>query len=148
VLQRFAGRFTGKTSPVHHFWHTMDIAVTRFSGRRANLPAGADRVTREAYSHEVISFGFWFGDDTVPAPAFYSYTAPEPEGLADEPLSGGAEWVDTGNGHLARLMYDDVRTSLSPREDVLEFFQSAYEAGFRAAHWGRVMDADGEVTAY
>jgi len=145
LLQEFAGRFTGKASPVHHFWHSMDIAHTRFSGRRAALPPGADPVTREAYSHEVVSFGFWFGDDKVPAPAFYAYTAPEPDGLADHPLAGpGAAWAASGAGHLARLMYDDVRALPDAREQVLAFLQSAWEAGHAAGGWGEVIDLRGE----
>ena len=81
VLKEFAGRFNGKTSLVHLFWHGFDLAVTRFSGKRAPERPDADGVTREAYSHEVISSGFWPGDKQMRAPAFYSYTAPEPEGL-------------------------------------------------------------------
>jgi hypothetical protein len=136
VLEEFAGRSYAKTSPVHHFWHTMDIAVTRFSDRVADLPAGADPVTREAYSHEVISAGFWFGDDEFAEPAFYSYTAPEPAGLAEEPLSPGeASWVRRGSSHLALLRYDDARVSADPRAAVLEFLESAYLAGARRAGW-------------
>ena len=86
IFKEFAGRFNGKTSPVQLYWHSFDLAVTRFSGRRAPEREGADTVTREAYSHEVISFGFWPGDENVRAPAFYSYTAPEPEGLTEQPL--------------------------------------------------------------
>src|ERR687894_1130893 len=86
VFKDFAGRFNGKTSPVQLYWHSFDLAVTRFSGRRAPVRSGADPVTREAYSHEVISFGFWPGDPSFREPAFYSYTAPEPEGLTEEPL--------------------------------------------------------------
>lgn len=81
VFEEFRGRFTGKSTPVHVFWHSFDLALTRFSGRPAKPREGAGMVESEAYSHEVISFGFWFGDDNVPAPAFYSYTAPEPAGL-------------------------------------------------------------------
>src|SRR4029078_360585 len=84
VFEEFSGWFNGKTSPVHFFWHGFDLAVTRFSGR-ARGDSSADPVTREAYSHEVISFGFWPGDDNVPDAAFYSYTAPEPAGLRGEP---------------------------------------------------------------
>ena len=80
----FSGRFSGKTSPVQLFWHSFDLAVTRF-GRRAPASEGADPVTAEAYSHEVVSFGFWAGDDRIPMPAFYSYTAPEPPGLVEQP---------------------------------------------------------------
>ena len=78
VFKEFAGRFNGKTSPVQLYWHSLDLAVTRFSGRRAPERENADRITREVYSHEVISFGFWPGDKNVRAPAFYSYTAPSP----------------------------------------------------------------------
>ena len=86
IFETFRGRFIGKSTPVHVFWHSLDLALTRFSGRLAPVREGAGLVDREAYSHEVISFGFWAGDDNVPAPAFYSYTAPEPEGLTAEPL--------------------------------------------------------------
>ncbi len=136
VLDEFAGRFIGKTSPVHHFWHTLDIAVTRFSGRRAPEMA-ADPVTREAYSHEVASFGFWFGDERYEAPAFYSYTTPKPEGLADTTLEPSpAQWVEQpGDGHLALLPYDDVRSSAGPHDLVLEFYESAYQHGARLAGW-------------
>ena len=135
VLEEFAGRSYAKTSPVHHFWHTMDIAVTRFSDRRVDTE-GVDPVTREAYSHEVISAGFWFGDDSFAEPAFYSYTAPEPAGLSDEPLRPAeARWVPRGSSHLAVLRYDDARASADPRAAVLEFLESAYLAGARRAGW-------------
>jgi hypothetical protein len=114
----------------------MDIAVTRFSDRLAELPDGVDPVTREAYSHEVISAGFWFGDDEFGEPAFYSYTAPEPAGLTEEPLNpAGASWVRRGSSHLALLRYDDARASADPRATVLEFLESAYLAGARRAGW-------------
>ncbi len=136
VLEEFASGYSGKISPVHHFWHTFDIACTRFSDRVIDQPSGNDPVTREAYSREVISSGFWFGDDTFPQPAFYSYTAPEPAGLAGEPLlPGTAEWVEQRGSHLAILRYDDARAEPSPREAVLAFYQSAYEAGARLAGW-------------
>ncbi|MCK2213258.1 DUF5996 family protein [Actinomadura sp. ATCC 31491] len=132
VLDRFAADFAGKTSPVHHFWHTFDIAVTRFTGRRAPVTAETDPVTREAYSWEVISSGFWFGDEERPWPAFYSYTAPEPEGLHLEPLRPErAEWIPARGGHLAILRYDDVRAMSDPVAAVLEFLDSAYQAGAR-----------------
>jgi hypothetical protein len=136
VLEEFAGRSYAKTSPVHHFWHTFDLAVTRFSDRQVEQPAAVDPVTREAYSHEVISAGFWFGDDTVPEPAFYSYTAPEPAGLTEEPLRpAGARWVDSRGAHLALLTYEEARTSADPRATVLDFLESAYAAGARRAGW-------------
>ncbi len=136
VLEEFRGRFIGKSTPVHLFWHSFDLALTRFSGKRAPVREGAGMVEREAYSHEVISFGFWFGDDKVPAPAFYSYTAPEPAGLADEPLSpASASWQEANSSHMALLMYDQMRTSEDPRAMALEFLESAYQAGAKRAGW-------------
>jgi hypothetical protein len=136
ILTEFRGRFLGKSTPVHMFWHSFDLALTRFSGKRAPVREGANRVEREAYSHEVISFGFWFGDDNVPAPAFYSYTAPEPAGLAGEPLEpSAARWQESNGAHLALLMYEDARSSADSREAVLTFFESAYLAGARLAGW-------------
>jgi hypothetical protein len=133
VYEEFSGWFTGKTSPVHLFWHSLDLAVTRFSGRPAP-PIDADPVTREAYGQEVISFGFWAGDDRVPDASYYAYTAPEPPGLREQPLSAG-EWTVSGAGSLALLPYETVRTSADPRTVLLSFCQSAYEAGARLAGW-------------
>ena len=136
LLEQHAGRCLAKTSPVHHFWHTMDLAVTRFSDRVVTHGPDVDSVTREAYSHEVISAGFWFGDDDVPAPAFYSYTAPEPEGLAGDPLEpSSALWIPSRGAHLAVLPYEDVRTAADPAAAVLAFLESAYLAGARRAGW-------------
>jgi hypothetical protein len=133
VFEEFSGWFNGKTSPVHLFWHSFDLAVSRFSGRAAP-PLEADAVEREAYSHEVISFGFWPGDDNVPDAAYYSYTAPEPAGLRDEPLTVG-EWSPSGEGSLALLPYETVRKAQDPRTTLLAFLDSAYEAGARTAGW-------------
>jgi Family of unknown function (DUF5996) len=136
ILEEFAGWFRGKSSPVHLFWHGLDLAVTRFSGTRLPDPLGGDPVSREAYTDEVISFGFWPGDATVRGPAFYSYTAPEPPGLNEQPLApDDAFWAETGSGHQARLWYDDMRTAASPRIALLSFLQSAYQAGATTAHW-------------
>jgi hypothetical protein len=136
VLEEFAARFSGKVSPVHHFWHTFDISHTRFADRQVDQPATADPVTREAYSREVISFGFWFGDDRFSEPAFYSYTAPEPAGLADAPLQPAAAWWDPRDGsHLAVLRHDDARAQADPFATVLDFYESAYQAGARLAGW-------------
>ncbi|MEV4379286.1 DUF5996 family protein [Streptosporangium sp. NPDC049644] len=136
VLEEFASGFSGKISPVHHFWHTFDIACSRFSERRVDQPPSVDSVTREAYSREVISSGFWFGDDAFPEPAFYSYTAPEPEGLENEPLRPeAAEWIEQRGGHLAVLRYDDARSAADPRVAALAFYESAYQAGARRAGW-------------
>jgi len=139
VLEGFAAWFCGKTSPVHLFWHSFDLALTRFSGRRAPPLPDADPVTREAYGEEVISFGFWAGDDQMTEPAYYSYTAPEPAALTHHPLAPEqARWVEAGPGHLAVLRYDDVRAAAAPHEALLRFLQSAYDAGTAAAGW----DAD------
>lgn len=135
IFEEFRGRFTGKSTPVHLFWHSFDLALTRFSGKPAPPVDGANMVTREAYSHEVISFGFWAGDDNVPAPAFYSYTAPEPAGLTDEPLRPDAAAWNTAKGAMALLMYDDARALDDPRAAVLEFLESAYQAGAKTAGW-------------
>ncbi|MBO1413031.1 DUF5996 family protein [Streptomyces sp. FH025] len=136
VLEEFASRFCGKTSPVHHFWHTFDIAVTRFSDHKVDQPPTVDPVTREAYSREVISSGFWFGDDAVPRPTFYSYAAPEPDGLADCPLvPGSARWMERHGSHLAVLDYDDARGSEDPRGTVLGFYESVYRSAARLDHW-------------
>ncbi|RZS32278.1 hypothetical protein EV193_113122 [Herbihabitans rhizosphaerae] len=135
VLEEFAAHFSGKASPVHLFWHSLDLAHTRFSDRRIDQPA-ADLVTREAYSREVISFGFWFGDATGGEAAFYSYTAPEPDGLAEQPLRPAvASWVPSGAGRMALLRYDDARAAPDPRATVLAFLDSAYHAGAGLAGW-------------
>lgn len=137
IFEEFRGRFTGKSTPVHLFWHSFDLALTRFSGKLAPAIDGANMVTREAYSHEVISFGFWFGDDkenSVAAPAFYSYTAPLPEGLANEPLRPDkAFWRPDGG--MALLIYDEVRVTDDPRAIVIEFLESAYQAGAKRSGW-------------
>jgi hypothetical protein len=133
VFEEFSGWFSGKTSPVHLFWHSFDLAVTRFSGRPAP-PITADAVTEEAYSQEAISFGFWAGDDNIPDAAYYSYTSPEPKRLRHQPLPVG-DWVASGSGSLAILPYDVVRTAPDPRRSLLAFLQGAYEAGASLAGW-------------
>ncbi|WP_406086295.1 DUF5996 family protein [Kitasatospora purpeofusca] len=136
VLEEFSARFSGKASPVHFFWHSFDLAHTRFSGRALDRPAPADPVTREAYSRELISFGFWFGDADLGEPAFYSYTAPEPEQLAGDPLvPAAARWVEAGGSHLAVLRYAEARAEADPRAAVLAFYEAAYRAGAVRAGW-------------
>ncbi|MEY2567453.1 MAG: hypothetical protein QOE35_1982 [Actinomycetota bacterium] len=136
VLEEFAGWYCGKSSPVHVFWHSFDLATSRFSGKRAEVAQGVDPVNAEAYSHEIISFGFWAGDRTTPYPAYYSYTAPEPAHLTEQPLRPSrAQWVGQGSGSLALLPYDDVRSAADPRATLLDFLQSAYEAGASLAGW-------------
>jgi hypothetical protein len=137
VLSRFASGFSGKASPIQLFWHGFDLAHGRYSGRRAPAIEGADPVTAEAYSHEVIAFGWWPGDErTTPFPAFYSYTAPEPDALRDQPLEPAeAEWQQSGGGSLAVLPYDAVRGAADPAATLLAFYESAYRAGSTAAGW-------------
>jgi hypothetical protein len=138
VFEEFSGWFCGKTSPVHLFWHSLDLAVTRFSGRRAPAQPDADAVTQEAYTHEVISFGFWPGDQNTGQPAYYSYTAPEPEGLRERTLRPEqAAWTELYGGSLAVVPYEDVRTADDPRATLLAFLESAYEAGADLAGWDR-----------
>jgi uncharacterized protein DUF5996 len=135
VLEEFAGWYCGKTSPVHLFWHSFDLAVTRFGKRLPAMP-DADAVTREAYSHEVVSFGFWAGDQKVREPTYYSYTAPEPANLREQPLQPEeASWAAQGSSSLASLPYDAVRTAADPRRALLAFLESAYQAGAGASGW-------------
>ncbi len=136
IMQRYRAPFLGKSSPVHFFWGSFDLAVTLFSGRRAPERPGADHITREAYSHEVISCGFWPGDDRFPAPAFYSYTAPEPPGLPTAPIRPEEAFYSHELGEFL-LLYEDVRTASSPEQALLAFFQSTYEAGAMLAQWDR-----------
>jgi Family of unknown function (DUF5996) len=136
VFEDFRAGFVGKCSPVHFFWGSFDLAVTRFSGRRAPEREGADAITREAYSHEVISHGFWPGSGPINAPAYYSYTAPEPEGLSAEKIRPEKALYHQEMKELL-LYYDDVRQSASPENTLMEFLQSTYEAGARLAHWDR-----------
>ena len=136
VFEEFRSRFIGKSTPVHLYWHHADLAVTRFSGKKAPDYEGGTAADKEAYSHEVISFGFWAGDQNVRAPAFYSYTYPEPKGLADELLSPKeAFWNTEGGGAMAVLMYDDLRNTQSPKQALLDYLESAYQAGAKRANW-------------
>jgi len=134
VFNEFAGRFDGKTSPVQLYWHSFDLALTRFSGKQVSLPEDTDSVTLVAYSHEVISFGFWPGDASVREPAFYSYAAPEPEGLTEHPLiPEAASWLPEGG--TALLLYEEIRNNPSPKETLLGFMESAYQAGAKSSAW-------------
>lgn len=136
VFKEFRGRFIGKVSPVHFWWGSFDHAVTRFSGRVAPNREGADRVTQEAYSHEVSSAGFWPGGGDIKGPAFYSYAAPEPAGFAEQPVRPAAAFYHPQMKEFL-LMYDDVRTARSPKDALLEFLQSTYEAAATLAKWDR-----------
>jgi Family of unknown function (DUF5996) len=136
VLKEFRSRFIGKCSPVHFFWGSFDLAVTRFSGRRAPEREGADGITREAYSHEVSSVGFWPGGGSVTGPAFYSYAAPEPKGFREAKAKPDAARYDEAIGEFL-VMYDDVRAAGRPCEELLAFCHSTYEAAANAAGWDR-----------
>ncbi|HYM32174.1 MAG TPA: DUF5996 family protein [Candidatus Cybelea sp.] len=136
VLKEFRGRFIGKCSPVHFFWGSFDLAVTRFSGRRAPERPGADPITREGYSHEVSSVGWWPGDESIKEPAFYSYAAPEPPGFASARVRPATASYDTGLSQFL-LRYDDMRSAASPQEALLEFCQSTYEAAASLGNWNR-----------
>jgi Family of unknown function (DUF5996) len=137
ILKRFKGRFLGKSSPVHFFWGACDMALTRFSGRRA--PEHPDTewwVIREANSHEEISVGFWPGSGSVAEPAFYAYARPEPPGLAAASVRPAAAYYSRELTDFV-LPYEAVRSASRPEEAVLEFYQSVYDAGADLAHWDR-----------
>jgi hypothetical protein len=136
VFKEFRARFIGKSSPSHFFWGSFDLAVTRFSGRRAPERVGADPITREAYSHEVISGGWWPGGGDIAGAAFYSYAAPEPEGFAKQPVRPEKAFYHPQLKEFL-LMYDDLRQANSPRVALLEFLQSTYEAGANTGDWNR-----------
>lgn len=146
VFTEFRSHFMGKCSPVHFFWGSFDLAVTRFSGRPAPPREGADAMTREAYSHEVISHGFWPGfrasgstkkpDEEIREPAFYAYAAPEPPGFSQAAIRPAKAFYHPVMKEFF-LLYEDVRQSNDPESVLLEFFQSTYEAGATLAKWDR-----------
>ncbi len=135
VFKEFRTRFIGKVSPVHFWWGSFDHAVTRFSGRSAPPREGADRMTQEAYSHEVISHGFWLGGNGVEA-MFYAYGAPEPAGFSESKIKPSAAFY-TQDMKEFFLPYDAVRQSPSPENALMDFMQSTYEAGANLAKWDR-----------
>ncbi len=141
VFKIFRGRYIGKGSPVHLFFGALDLAVTRFSGRRApehpgGIPHLPDRITREAYSHEVSSCGFWAGGGAIAYPAYYSYAYPEPEGFARAKVRPHQAFYSPDFREFI-LPYDVVRDAASPDETLLEFLQSTYEAAADLAQWDR-----------
>ena len=139
VLQEFRCGFIGKCSPVHFFWGSFDLAVTRFSGRRAPERPGADPITREAYSHEVISHGFWPGGGAVPTAAFYAYAAPEPAGFKEAPVLPAAATYHRDLSEFI-LPYDAVRSQPDPGATLTSFLQTTYAAGARLAHWDATLE--------
>jgi hypothetical protein len=141
VFQRFRSCFLGKVSPIHFFWGAADLAVTRFSGRRAPLHPGGiphlpDAVTQEAYSHEVSSAGFWPGDAGLGGPAFYSYAYPAPAGFAEAKVEPAGARFDAALGEFL-LPYEAVRTAPDPDATLTAFLQTTYEAAADLAHWDR-----------
>jgi len=136
IFKEFRGGFIGKCSPVQFFWGSFDLAVTRFSGRRAPERPGADAITREAYSHEVISAGFWPGGGDIKGAAFYAYASPEPAGFKASRVRPEAAFYDPKLSEYL-LMYDDVRSAKSPKAALVDFLQSTYEAGAELAKWDR-----------
>jgi len=141
VLTRFRSRYYGKASPVHFFWGSFDLAVTRFSGRIApphpgGVPNLPDRVTRDAYSHEVSSAGFWPGGAIAPYPLFYSYAYPEPKGFADAKVQPASAHYDTTLREFI-LPYDEVRRADEPEQTLLAFLQSTYVAAADLGAWDR-----------
>jgi hypothetical protein len=141
VFKQFRTGFLGKASPVHFFWGSFDLAVTRFSGRPAprhpgGVPHLSDEVVREAYSHEVSSAGFWPGGGAIDYPAFYSYAYPEPDGFRTTKVQPAAAFFSQDLGEFI-LPYDAVRTAAQPDEALLRFLQSTYEAAANAAKWDR-----------
>jgi hypothetical protein len=136
VFEQFRGRFVGKSTPVHLFWHHMDLALTRFSGKAAPLESAATNADREAYSHEVISFGFWTGDADTPQPAFYAYVYPEPPGLAQQPLVPAAARWNAAYGYAqAFLSWEDLRVADDPTADLLAFLEGCYQLMAGANSW-------------
>jgi hypothetical protein len=137
IMKRFQGRFLGKSSPVHFFWGVLDLALTRFNGRRAPEPKATEwSVIREANSHEEISVGFWPGSGSVPEPAFYAYARPEPPGLAAASIRPDAAYYSAELANFI-LPYEAVRSAPSPDSLVLDFFQSAYAGAADLARWDR-----------
>ena len=135
VFKEFRARFLGKSSPVHFFWGSFDMAVTRFSGRRAPERPGADSITREAYSHEVISGGFWPGTGEIDA-TYYAYAAPEPLGFSKAVILPAGAFYNTQLSEFF-LPYEVVRKAASPRDALLAFLESTYEAGAALGNWDR-----------
>jgi hypothetical protein len=140
VFQLFRSRFVGKSSPVHFFWGSFDLAITRFSGRRAPERNDPDPVLRkimqEAYSHEVISAGWWPGSGEIKDAAFYCYAAPTPAGFGEQKVRPSQAYYHSGLGEYV-LMYEDVRRSISPSRVLMDFLQSTYEAGATTGKWNR-----------
>ncbi len=146
VFKRFRTGFLGKSSPVHFFWGSFDLTLSRFSGRNApthpgGMPGLPDDVTREAYSHEVASVGFWPGDDRYPRAAFYAYAYPTPEGFAKAPIEPENARFEKKLGEFV-FDYDDLRTAVSPEDQLIRFLQSSYNAAAGLGGWPSELETD------
>ncbi|MFL6244488.1 MAG: DUF5996 family protein, partial [Thermoanaerobaculia bacterium] len=139
VFKQFRARFYGKCSPVHFFWGSFDLAVSRFSGRPAIVRPDADSITREGYSHEVSSVGWWPGDNRLPQASFYSYAAPEPDGFRTSAVTPAAAYYNEAlNGFY--LHYDELRRAANPEQTLLDFCRSTYEAAATNGKWDRTLE--------
>lgn len=136
IFKEFSGRFYGKTSPVHLYWHHFDFTFYRFSGKKVPLNPESSEVEKDAYSHEIIAFGFWAGDEIVREATFFSYTYPLPPGIEKEPLiPASAKWTEYNGSPMAFLSYENFRKQPDPKKALLAFMESAYQAGAKLANW-------------
>jgi hypothetical protein len=136
IFKEFSGRFYGKTSPVHLYWHHFDLTFYRFSGKKVPIDPELSIVEKDAYSHEIIAFGFWPGDEIVREPTFFSYTYPLPAEIENEILEPEeAKWVEYNGSPMAFLSYEDFRNAPDPKKALLDFLESAYQAGAKLANW-------------
>ncbi len=136
VLKEFRSRFRGKASPVHFFWHSFDLTATRFSGRREQRQPDTERAERHFDADEEFGVGFWPGSGAVQAPAYYAYVSPQPSGFPDATVKPAEAFYCQPFGEFI-LLYEDVRRSADPKQMLLDFFQSTYEAAARLGHWDR-----------
>src|SRR5205823_3118475 len=141
VLKEHRARFRGRTSPVHFFWGSFDLATTRYAGRPADPPPGVGIIARKSEDAEQVCAGFWPGSATFPEPAFYSYTYPKPEGIEEQRVEPPAAGWNAGLGEFA-LLYEDVRKAVSPRDAILDFCESTYAAGARLRGWDAGLGAE------
>jgi hypothetical protein len=144
VLKAHRSRYRGRTSPVHFFWGTFDLALTRFSGRAAQPPPGAGIIRRLSADAEQICAGFWPGSAQFPRAAFFAYTYPKPDGIEDQVIEPAEAGWSAGLGEFA-LAYDDVRETASPRHAILQFFESTYAAGARLRGWDPGLVIESEI---
>ncbi|KAA9332897.1 hypothetical protein F0P94_12260 [Adhaeribacter soli] len=136
ILKEFSGRFYGKSSPVQLYWHHFDLTLTRYNGKKVPLDPKANIVEKEAFSHEVMTFGFWPGDDTVREPAFFAYPYPLPPGIEKEPLlPASAVWKESNGSPMAFLSYENLLKEPAPKQALLDFLESAYQAGAKLSGW-------------